>query len=407
VNAYSKALELDSSQAALWANRAAAHLALGQAGECVQDCSAAIELVQALHTKLQEAPGSEAQAREVQASLLAKPLLPAAAGDQLPAAAAAVDGEGASSSTRDEAPAASSQQQPRSEAGGSSSGPAGHAPAQFPPAGSSQPVDVAAQLQRQLVKLLARRAAAYVECHQLQEAQADLQAALRLDPGSRTLQADALEVAAALSPDGSSDPHSLKARADARFRAGNMHGAAEAYTAILQLLPPAAPVDPASAGGGDDDSSSRPAGMQESQQQQQQLRVAAVSNRAACWLSLNEYARCIADCSSALAGILAPHEASSQGGSNGMPQLHPPQVLLQLPEAMAKSAARLAARLAAAHCCLKQLPAADAAYGWAAAAWAVLGEPAKAAAIASDQQRMQQLAVASEERGGGGVKAVD
>ena len=35
INAYSKALELDPQQAAL-ANRAAAHLALGQAAECVQ-----------------------------------------------------------------------------------------------------------------------------------------------------------------------------------------------------------------------------------------------------------------------------------------------------------------------------------------------------------------------------------
>lgn len=36
VNAYTKALELDPQQAALWANRAAAHLALGQAQECAQ-----------------------------------------------------------------------------------------------------------------------------------------------------------------------------------------------------------------------------------------------------------------------------------------------------------------------------------------------------------------------------------
>ncbi len=45
INAYSRALELDDSLPAVWANRAACHLQLGQHGHCAHDCDMALSLL--------------------------------------------------------------------------------------------------------------------------------------------------------------------------------------------------------------------------------------------------------------------------------------------------------------------------------------------------------------------------
>ncbi|GFH22033.1 uncharacterized protein HaLaN_19433, partial [Haematococcus lacustris] len=47
LHAYSRALDLDPAIPLLWANRAAAHLKLGDAGAAVADCSQALELLRA------------------------------------------------------------------------------------------------------------------------------------------------------------------------------------------------------------------------------------------------------------------------------------------------------------------------------------------------------------------------
>jgi tetratricopeptide (TPR) repeat protein len=52
VNAYSRALELDDSLAAVWANRAACRLQLGEPQACVEDCSRALELLAPLRERL-------------------------------------------------------------------------------------------------------------------------------------------------------------------------------------------------------------------------------------------------------------------------------------------------------------------------------------------------------------------
>jgi hypothetical protein len=181
-----------------------------------------------------------------------------------------------------------------------------------------------------------------------------------------------------------------------------MQGAAEAYSCVLDLLQQqeqqqvpatcsthAAAAAAAAAAAGDSDAP-----------QPQQLRIAAHSNRAACWLALNEYERCVADCRVALGAILlaptdAPAAASGALDVTMLLQQRPPQRLCARGASACRSAARLAARLAAACGCQKQLGAADAAYAWAAGAWRAAGEPRRAAAIEADRQ------VVAPARGGG------
>lgn len=223
VNAYSKALELDPTQATLWANRAAAHLALGQAAECVQDCSTAIELVEQAHAKaLQAAPGTAAEL-ELQAGMMlgtasasdcAAARTPAAVSAEQqqpkpssndssdgPVAAAEVAGassgeEASQCGTEANAADKATQAGPDVQQHGCSSSSVGgcssdsRTPARSDSSSSARAQTVlqaeqlpdasmAAKLQQLLVKLLARRAAAHVELQQLQEAADDLQHALR------------------------------------------------------------------------------------------------------------------------------------------------------------------------------------------------------------------------------------
>ncbi|KAF6252550.1 hypothetical protein COO60DRAFT_517951 [Scenedesmus sp. NREL 46B-D3] len=158
------------------------------------------------------------------------------------------------------------------------------------------------KLQRQLAKALARRAAAHVELRQLQEASEDLQQALRCDPGNAQLQADALELSAAINTDAGTTAASLKERADARFKAGDHEGAAEVYTSLVRL----AQQQP-------QQQADKEAAVEQEQQQQQECAtqlLAALSNRAACWLSLEQYTKCIEDCQAAL--VLAFAEQDSK-----------------------------------------------------------------------------------------------
>lgn len=194
INAYSKALELDPSQAALWANRAAAHLALGAAAECVQDCTAAIGLVEKAQTALQEAPGAAAE-QELRAGMLGAVAAPAAAAE--PAAQPAAATETARPAAAVGAPAAAADAT-ATEYGEDNSGVQSAAADETACAAAcgsdstttttqaaaeqqqpQQTDSVAQQLKQLLVKLFARRAAANVELQQLPEAAEDLQHALR------------------------------------------------------------------------------------------------------------------------------------------------------------------------------------------------------------------------------------
>lgn len=229
-----------------------------------------------------------------------------------------------------------------------------------------------------------------------------LPCAHRLDPGNLMLQADALEVAAVLRPDSCADAEAVKARADARFRAGDMQGASDAYTALLALLQQQDAQLRNSTG--EKGGSARCTAGQSSSKTQ--LLVAALSNRAACWLALGSHHCCVADCSAGLAAILSPVAAaggdvSAQAGSSGgdapsvLQQQEPAQLQGGLADPqLARSAARLAARLAAAHTCLKQTAQADVAYAWAAGCWAALGEHARATALNADRRRVLPAVVA-------------
>lgn len=228
-------------------------MALGQAEECVQDCTTAIRLVEQTAAALQAAPGAATE-REMQAGMLG-----AAAGDAggLPLAAAGgaaaaiqqedgleplaaagqiqavdispmsprSDGVGTSSAHGSQqtdaataadgetgaAPAGSASSnsvQPGHQAGAATAGGAsaadaggttsssGSSPSSSQEAGLlQQDSSMVANLKQLLVKLFARRAAAHVELQQLQEAADDLQAALRSGPhqGFHTLLATQLK----------------------------------------------------------------------------------------------------------------------------------------------------------------------------------------------------------------------
>jgi hypothetical protein len=152
-------------------------LALGQAAECVQDSNAAVELLQAAHVQLQQAAGHPGAEQEVLAGLL-----PAAdAGAGAGAAANTVQQELTEMGGL-EAPSEASEQQGQQTHQQEAALPA---PAvQQPDASSSNSSSssnsgAASKLQRQLAKVLARRAAAHVELQQLQQGWEDLQEALR------------------------------------------------------------------------------------------------------------------------------------------------------------------------------------------------------------------------------------
>lgn len=232
-----------------------------------------------------------------------------------------------------------------------------------------------------------------------------------------------MELAAALQPDSAATAASLKERADARFKARDIEGAADAYTALVQMLQQQQAV--ASAAVGQDE--------QHQQQQQQEQEVtaqllAALSNRAACWLSLEQYSRCIEDCHAALTLALAePHatrgagamaaaataaaanSTAAAGGTDAaaggqaaaaeqyvlhLLQQRSPQQLLSLPcvgPARVRSTARLLSRLAMAHSCLKRVQHAVQLYAYAQQWWLAVGDEQRAAEMAADQQRLQQL----------------
>lgn len=259
----------------------------------------------------------------------------------------------------------------------------------------------------------------------------------RLDPENASLAADALEVSIALCPSSGTDPAMIKQLAAARFKSGDMSAAAAAFTLLLQMLQhPEGQVQ-------NQDEVTQQHSIQKAapdagwQQEQQQL-AAALSNRAACWLALNQHRKCVIDCWAALQvlwtapsmelwqeqGIDAAKECNTSvidtGTTPTLPdgtttsssrvgaysasehftdqvdkvlqdlQHHEPALLLQRSETAARSAARTAARMAAALRCLKMAEAAEAAFQWTATCWVLLGEQSKAAAIYGDQQLLQQ-----------------
>jgi hypothetical protein len=265
----------------------------------------------------------------------------------------------------------------------------------------------------------------------------------RYDPGNAQLQADALELSAALNPDAVTTPASLKERADARFRAGDLEGAAEAYTALVQQVRQQQ-TDLTAAKRKEQQVQVDRERSEEQQQQQQQQECAvqllpALSNRAACWLSLEQYGTCIEDCQAALALALAGQQGACNAAAAAAEASNTPsaaaavpsgtladaaaaasdsaesrvaaqsvlhQLQQQSPEqflaaptagpARVRSVARLLSRLAVAHGCLKDTQHAVQLYGLAQRWWLAVGDEQRAAEMAADQQRLQQLLPATQ-----------
>jgi hypothetical protein len=158
---------------------------LGKATECAQDCTTAIGLLEQAHATLQAAPGAATEA-ELQAVMLGAvaPAATAAVPEPAPASMGdATDGDNALEATSSTVVSqAAGEQAP--------AGPSVQAEIDSNSISSSSMCTVRVQqqqahtgmdakLKQLLVKLLARRATAYVELEQLQEAADDLQQALR------------------------------------------------------------------------------------------------------------------------------------------------------------------------------------------------------------------------------------
>jgi hypothetical protein len=141
----------------------------------LQDCSAAVELLQAALKQLLQIAGQPGAEQEVLAGLL---LAAGAAGAAAAASATAGATAGATAAAEDgleaaAVPGASDFEEQQQQ------GPAGVEAAAGAEQTTSSSSGAASKLQRQLAKVLARRAAARVELQQLQEAWEDLQQALR------------------------------------------------------------------------------------------------------------------------------------------------------------------------------------------------------------------------------------
>eukprot|EP00873_Tetraselmis_striata_P001874 jgi/Tetstr1/422138/TSEL_012993.t1 len=134
------------------------------------------------------------------------------------------------------------------------------------------------------LRLLARKGAAHCQLDELPQALAAYEAAVAASPDDATLAANVEEVRAAMSP---ADAASLRGRADARVKAGDPLGGAEAYSMLLGLtgLTPAE-------------------------------RLAGLSNRSVCYLMAGDFQPALNDCNAALVMLL-------EGlGVAGLEQLH-------------------------------------------------------------------------------------
>lgn len=248
------------------------------------------------------------------------------------------------------------------------------------------------------------------------------------------LQADALEVSLALSPGGSTEPSAVKELAAARFKAGDLQGAAAVFTSLVELLEQQQHLqeEVEESGNSDDDQQHlQEEGSDTSANRQQQL-AGALSNRAACWLGLNRFEDCVADCLAAFRVLLFVCETSRNNNNNNnnqsgqsasnitsssiaalgedavqLLQTHPPQFLLlqdsgNNSRAAAQSAARIVSRMAAACACAKAAVPADAAFEWAAECWGLLGEQGRVEAMRADQQKLRVGGRSGVSRGGAG-----
>ncbi|KAK9829267.1 hypothetical protein WJX72_004865 [[Myrmecia] bisecta] len=231
--------------------------------------------------------------------------------------------------------------------------------------------DAQAQRRRSRMRLLVRRAMAHVELGELQQAAAGYEQAIKAEPANLQLQADLAEVHTCMRPAAAA---ALRQCGDARFRAQDLAGAVEAYTALLQL-PDALPAD----------------------------QQAAVANRSAAYLTMGRYEEAVEDCHRAFqlltGGCRTASAASACGGdSSGMCeyQLHDfvhklaaKQVTCD--DQQQASLLRLLARHGAALGHLKRYQAASRDLKAAAALHRLRGEDSKAAGLEADSAKLQSM----------------
>jgi len=242
-------------------------------------------------------------------------------------------------------------------------------------------------------------------------------ACCRLDPGNAQLQADALEVAASMAPHSLSDPFNMKQRGDARCKAGDWPGAVQAYSMVIDHCQHNQQQQQQPAGdckqqlGNEQQQQPQHGERQVRQQAQHALLLSALSNRAACWLALENYQQCATDCHQGLLVAVRelpqaadvqlqqsalPDTATHNTSSAAVLQLlaaHPATSMLQAAGPLiVRSMSRLISRLAVAHGCLKHMQTAQQLYDVAQQYWGVLGEVHRVAELVADQNSLLSAA---------------
>ena len=213
-------------------------------------------------------------------------------------------------------------------------------------------------LRAQRLKLLARRARAYVAVDRIDDARRDLEAATRLAPDDATLARDVREISACATP---LDAAAARAVGDERYRAGDIAGAEAAYDAVLDMPPHACPAEE---------------------------RAAALANRAACHLSRSDHGAARDDCDDGLDALLRDAGADAARARDVARQS-------PLPETSRALLGKLLHRRGAAAAHLRAYD--DAAEDYEAAAATMTGDAADA--LRRDAETVRALARRGEEDG--------
>ena len=212
-----------------------------------------------------------------------------------------------------------------------------------------------------LVKALVRRGTCRVKRGELEAAAEDYGSALKLDPGNGTIRRDLEEVRGALGP---LEAAAVKERADSRFKNKDVRGAIQAYTMLLDLT----------------------AGVPEDRA----YVVAGYSNRAACYLLTEEYAKAVGDCNAGIERVLGAGEPGEPGPEALIAEKRTADGGALSADAGAKLA-RILARRGTARSHLKEYPLAVQDFRAAAGLYRDAGGLRQAEALEADVAKLQLL----------------
>ncbi len=276
------------------------------------------------------------------------------------------------------------------------------------------------------------------------------QSSNRYDSGNERLEADLSEVraAAASQQSGSFPPapnrdssssatdaapadpaaaaeKAIRSRGEARFKARDFEGAAEAFGALLALLQRRGEWRAHNEESGSSVAPAEAPAAEEATAAAQQSR--ALANRAACWLPLERYEDCLSDCRAALRLLLPPampggdaaEMAGAEPGAACSANLAVAEAAVEQAASLGDlaaaderegragaaarlAAARLVARMALACACLKRGEEAARLYACARRLFGALGDGEQVERLRADEEKLVGAAPAAADKPAGG-----